>query len=171
MKKQLLSTLILGASLSMPTMVNAEVAGVWQVQNADNTQQTLDTAVEEGVQEMNFFIRKIARGKLKEQAVVCDTWTLKSENNQFNWQCDQDEVFGLSLNAKDEMATKENGDTFTGTIKTGDNFIETVLTSDKGVRTNRWQTISANEMQYTAIIYSEKLPQPLTWTLQYKLAQ
>ncbi|KJZ15616.1 MAG: hypothetical protein ACPGUE_15590 [Marinomonas sp.] len=170
MKKTILPALIIGSSLSMSASAEM-IEGVWQVQGAENTQATLDTAVEEVVQEMNFFIRKIARSKLKEQAQVCNTWNFAALNNNFSWQCNQDEVFELAASAKDQPVTKQDGSTFTGTINRGDDFIATVLTSDKGVRTNMWKMVSENEMLYTATIESEKLPQPLTWTLSYKLAQ
>lgn len=171
MKKTILPALIIGSSLSMTAYADVNLEGVWQVQGAENTQATLDTAVEEVVQEMNFFIRKIARSKLKEQAQVCETWNFAEMNNNFSWQCDQDETFELASAAKDQSVTKKDGSTFTGTIENGDNYIATILTSDKGVRTNMWKKISDSEMQYTATIESEKLPQPLTWTLNYKLAQ
>jgi len=170
-KKSILPALIIGTSLSMSVAAEVNLEGVWQVQGAENTQETLDTAVEEVVQEMNFFIRKIARSKLKEQAQVCNTWNFAVLNNNFSWQCDQDETFELANAAKDQSVTKADGSTFTGTLNRGDNYITTVLTSDKGVRTNMWKKISDSEMQYTATIESEKLPQPLTWTLNYKLSQ
>ncbi len=171
MKKLILPALIIGTSLSMSVAAEVNLEGVWQVQGAENTQATLDTAVEEVVQEMNFFIRKIARSKLKEQAQVCNTWNFATLNSNFSWQCNQDEIFELATAAKDQSVTKEDGTVFTGTIDRGENYIATVLTGEKGIRTNMWKKISENEMQYTATIESEKLPQPLTWTLNYKLAQ
>jgi len=170
-KKLILPALIIGTSLSMSVAAEVNLEGVWQVQGAENTQATLDTAVEEVVQEMNFFIRKIARSKLKEQAQVCNTWNFATLNSNFSWQCNQDEIFELATAAKDQSVTKEDGTVFTGTIDRGENYIATVLTGEKGIRTNMWKKISENEMQYTATIESEKLPQPLTWTLNYKLAQ
>lgn len=155
----------------MSAVADVNLEGVWQVQDAENTQETLDTAVEEVVQEMNFFIRKIARNKLKEQAQVCNTWNFATLNSNFSWQCNQDEIFELASAAKDQSVTKEDGSVFTGTISRGENYIATILTGEKGVRTNMWKKVSENEMLYTATIESEKLPQPLTWTLVYKLAQ
>jgi len=170
-KKSIIPALIIGTSLSMSVAADVNLEGVWQVQGAENTQATLDTAVEEVVQEMNFFIRKIARSKLKEQAQVCNTWNFTTLNSNFSWQCNQDEIFELATAAKDQSVTKEDGTVFTGTIDRGENYIATILTGEKGIRTNMWKKISENEMQYTATIESEKLPQPLTWTLNYKLAQ
>lgn len=171
MKKSIIPALIIGTSLSMSAVADVNLEGVWQVQDAENTQETLDTAVEEVVQEMNFFIRKIARNKLKEQAQVCNTWNFATLNSNFSWQCNQDEIFELASAAKDQSVTKEDGSVFTGTISRGENYIATILTGEKGVRTNMWKKVSENEMLYTATIESEKLPQPLTWTLVYKLAQ
>ena len=143
--------------------------GKWVLQDADNTQTKLDEAVENVAQEMNFFIRALARPVLKKQTQVCQQWLLSQTANQFQWQCDSEEVDTISLSASGEVIKKdEEGVEISGTYQETETSVVVVLESERGIRTNTWQSVSDNELIYTVKLESEKLPTPLTWTLTYK---
>ncbi|MFD1382846.1 hypothetical protein ACFQ45_05695 [Rhodanobacter aciditrophus] len=150
------------------TSVSAQTAldGDWQLQQAGNTQATLEAAVDSVVKEMNFFIRGLARGALEKETVVCQQWQLQSDAQQFTWQCDDQDP--VTLNLSGETLLKGDDDReIRGTFQYADGRIETTLASERGVRTNVWQLTENGEVSYTATLVSEKLPKPLTWTLTY----
>ena len=146
-----------------------ELAGKWQLQDADSTQAKLDEAVENVAQEMNFFIRALARPVLKKQTQICQQWTLGWQTEQFQWQCDSDEADSIPLAAKGEVIKKdEEGIDISGTYQQTSDAVVVVLESERGKRTNTWKQVSENELLFTVKLESEKLPTPLTWSLTYK---
>lgn len=147
----------------------SSLEGEWVLQDADNTQTKLDEAVETVAQEMNFFIRALARPVLKKQTQVCQQWLLAQTANQFQWQCDSEEADTIPLSASGEVIKKDEEDVeISGTYQETETSIVVVLESERGTRTNTWQSVSENELIYTVKLESEKLPTPLTWTLSYK---
>jgi len=147
----------------------SDMDGVWQLQYAGSTQAKLDEAVETVVQEMNFFIRALARPVLKKQTQICHQWKLQSQANQFQWQCDSDKLMVIPMTAKGDLLEKdEEGIEIMGTFQTTDDSVVTVLESERGKRTNTWRLLGENELLYTVKLESEKLPKPMTWSLSYK---
>ncbi|ETX12066.1 hypothetical protein MUS1_00195 [Marinomonas ushuaiensis DSM 15871] len=143
--------------------------GKWILQDADNTQTKLDEAVENVAQEMNFFIRALARPVLKKQTQVCQQWLLSQTENQFQWQCDSEETDTIPLSANGQVIKKdEEGVEISGTYQETENSVVVVLESERGTRTNTWQSVRENELIYIVKLESEKLPTPLTWSLTYK---
>lgn len=149
--------------------VAADFNGTWQLQDTNNTQATLDEAVESVVKEMNFFIRALARPALKKQTQICNQWLLQTVDNQFQWQCDSDDMLVLPITAKGEFLRKdEEGVEILGTFQRVEDSIVTMLQSERGIRTNTWKMINDNELHYSVKLESEKLPKPMIWTLSYK---
>jgi hypothetical protein len=147
----------------------ANLEGEWQLQDAANTQAKLDEAVENVVQEMNFFIRALARPVLKKQTQICQQWQLAKQAGEFSWQCDQEEADQIPLTAKGEVfKTDEEDIEISGSFTESAQAIVVVVESERGKRTNTWQQVSDNELTYTVKLESEKLPTPLTWTLSYR---
>lgn len=141
--------------------------GRWQLQNADTTQATIDAAIEDVVQDMNFFIRAIARSKLEKEATTCDRWLILTSQKRFFWQCDEQDPLEVATLAPTALKGDDGRD-ITATYKESANSVETLLASKRGERTNHWELISDNELHYTATIMSDRLPKPLSWTLTYQ---
>ncbi|TYL49218.1 hypothetical protein [Marinomonas sp. IMCC 4694] len=145
-----------------------DVTGTWQLQDAEGAQATLDQAVENVAQEMNFFIRALARPALKKQTQICTQWQLSRPTSPFRWQCDRLEADVISLDAqKVLLKTDEEGVAIFATYQQTSDSVVVILESERGKRTNTWQRLGENELRYTAMLESEKLPTPLTWTLTY----
>jgi len=145
------------------------LAGKWLLQDADSTQAKLDEAVENVAQEMNFFIRALARPVLKKQTQICQQWLLDWQASQFQYQCDQAETATIPLTANGEVIKKdEEGVEISGIYRQTKDAVVVVLESERGTRTNTWQQVGENELVFTVKLESEKLPTPLTWTLTYK---
>ena len=167
MKKQV-SIGLIGFGLSLGVQA-AELDGKWVLQDAGNTQATLDEAVEKVAQEMNFFIRALARPVLKKQTQICGSWTFGVQADQFQWQCDDAEMDEIPLTAQGEVVeVDEEGVEISGTFQQTDDAVVIVLESERGKRTSTWQKVSDHELLYTVKLESEKLPTPLTWTLNYQ---
>ena len=148
---------------------NNALAGKWTLQDADSTQAKLDAAVEHVAQEMNFFIRALARPVLKKQTQICQQWLLDWQASQFQYQCDQAETATIPLTANGEVIKKdEEGVDISGIYRQTKDTVVVVLESERGTRTNTWQQVGENELVFTVKLESEKLPTPLTWTLTYK---
>ncbi|MBR7889606.1 hypothetical protein J9B83_11705 [Marinomonas sp. A79] len=165
-----LASAVMGVSLSASVQANElNLAGQWQLQNAENTQATLEAAVQTVAKEMNFFIRALAKPVLRKQTQICDQWRLGWQNTTFHWQCDDAEVDAVPVLAqRDWIKTDEEGVDILGTYQQGANSVVVIVESERGKRTNTWQRLGDNELRYTAKLESEKLPTPLTWTLTYK---
>ncbi|AEF56455.1 hypothetical protein [Marinomonas posidonica] len=147
----------------------ASLEGRWQLQDAANTQAKLDEAVENVVQEMNFFIRALARPVLEKQTQICQQWLLAKQASEFSWQCDQQEADNIPLTAQGEVfKTDEEGLEISGTFSETDQAIVVIVESERGIRTNTWLQTADNELKYTVKLESEKLPTPLTWSLIYR---
>nr|WP_264194008.1 hypothetical protein [Marinomonas algarum] len=146
-----------------------DVTGKWQLQNADQTQATLEVAVNKVAKEMNFFIRALAKPVLREQTQICDQWQLDWQKAQFQWQCDDTETEVVPMIAQGEkIKTDDEGvDIFATYQHTADSVV-VILTSERGKRTNTWQRLNDQRLLYTAKLESEKLPTPLTWSLNYR---
>jgi len=165
-KKTLLMTVMLAVSANA---VAADFNGTWQLQDANNTQAKLDEAVESVAKEMNFFIRALARPALKKQTQICNQWLLQSVDNQFQWQCDNDDMLVIPMTAQGEFLRKdEEGVEISGTFQRSDDSVVTILQSERGIRTNTWKMVGSNELHYSVKLESEKLPKPMTWMLSYK---
>lgn len=146
-----------------------DLAGKWILQDAGSTQATLDEAVENVAQEMNFFIRALARPVLKEQTQICQQWILGWQAEQFQWQCDSAEVDSMPLAAQGDVFKRdEEGVDISGTYQRTTDAVVLVLESERGKRTNTWKQVSDNELLFSVKLESEKLPTPLTWSLSYK---
>lgn len=163
---------VLMMSMALSISINAAAAdidGVWRLQNAENTQAQLDEAVESVVKEINFFIRALARPVLKKQTQICQDWKLSSTADQFIWQCDEAEADVIPVTAQGEVIKVDEEDVeIMGTFRETNDAVITILESERGIRTNTWQRLSEDELLYTTKLESEKLPKPLTWTLNYK---
>ncbi|QUX97863.1 hypothetical protein C0J08_21690 [Marinomonas sp. CT5] len=145
------------------------LAGRWLLQDADSTQAKLDEAVENVAQEMNFFIRALARPVLKKQTQICHQWLLGWQAKQFQWQCDNAEIDSIPITASGEVIKKdEEGVEISGTYQQTNDAVIVVLESERGKRTNTWKQVGDNELLFTVKLESEKLPTPLTWSLTYK---
>lgn len=146
-----------------------ELGGKWILQDADSTQAKLDEAVENVAQEMNFFIRALARPVLKKQTQICHQWLLGLQQKQFQWQCDDAEMDTIPLTANAEIIKKDKeGVEISGTYQQTSDAVVVVLESERGKRTNTWKQVGENELLFTVKLESEKLPTPLTWSLTYK---
>jgi uncharacterized protein (UPF0333 family) len=169
--KKLIGVGIVAAmALSSGVQASGDVlAGKWMLQDADSTQAKLDEAVENVAQEMNFFIRALARPVLKKQTQICQQWTLGWQTEQFQWQCDSEEVDNIPLAAHGEVIKKdEEGVEISGTYQQTNDAVVVVLESERGKRTNTWKQVGENELLFTVKLESEKLPTPLTWSLNYR---
>jgi hypothetical protein len=162
--------IVVAMALSSGVQASGDVlAGKWMLQDADSTQAKLDEAVENVAQEMNFFIRALARPVLKKQTQICQQWTLGWQTEQFQWQCDSEEVDNIPLAAHGEVIKKdEEGVEISGTYQQTNDAVVVVLESERGKRTNTWKQVGENELLFTVKLESEKLPTPLTWSLNYR---
>jgi hypothetical protein len=162
--------IVAAMALSSGVQASGDVlAGKWMLQDADSTQAKLDEAVENVAQEMNFFIRALARPVLKKQTQICQQWTLGWQTEQFQWQCDSEEVDNIPLAAHGEVIKKdEEGVEISGTYQQTNDAVVVVLESERGKRTNTWKQVGENELLFTVKLESEKLPTPLTWSLNYR---
>ncbi|EAQ64880.1 hypothetical protein MED121_10969 [Marinomonas sp. MED121] len=167
MKKPILPAVMLASVFSMPSMAEVPLSGVWTLQDSNNTQETLDSAIEGVVQEMNFLFRAIGRTVLKRETHVCHSWMLATTDESFLWQCDEIPANELALSANQTETMSDDGRLITGSYKEGDRYVATILESERGKRTNLWRMVSENELEYTTTLESDKIPKPLTWKLTY----
>ena len=170
MKKLIGVGIVAAMALSSGVQASGDVlAGKWVLQDADSTQAKLDEAVENVAQEMNFFIRALARPVLKKQTQICQQWTLGWQTEQFQWQCDDAKADNIPLTANGEVIKKDEEDIeISGTYQQTADSVVVILESERGKRTNTWKQVSDDELLFTVKLESEKLPTPLTWSLSYK---
>lgn len=146
----------------------SSVDGDWVLQDASNTQAKLDAAVNSVADEMNFFVRMIAKPILKKEATICHEWHLSTQSDKWQWQCDNNTAETIPVGASRFETKGDDGRKIYSSIHQTANQVEVVLESERGKRTNIWTQVDPNTITYTAKLESSKLPKPLTWTLTYK---
>lgn len=161
--------LIVGlVSVSSAVMADNGLEGRWRLQDIKNTPTILDDAIDEAASEMNFAIWLFNQSFLENEKKVCEVWRLRVVKTEFHWKCDDGKVHKMPITANQLDVVEGNGVAIEKTFEYTANHISTRLKMDHVSRTNVWKKLSDVQMQYTAIIESANLPEPLKWSLIYK---
>lgn len=156
-------------SILLPTLVLADngIPGRWSLQDPRNAQTVIDAAMDETESSMNLIIWLFNQSFVENEANVCKSWRLVLQKETFYWRCDENKVHKMPTSAN-QLEEKENGEMVEKTFKFSANHISVMEKVDHVRRTHIWQKVSDNQLEYTYMMESANLRQPLKWTLVYK---
>lgn len=141
--------------------------GRWSLQDRKNTHTVLDEAISEAKSAMNFAVWVFNQSFLENEKKICEEWRLKLVKENFFWKCDDEKAQKMPTTAK-QLDVEENGRMVEKTFSYSANHIATSIKENHVTRTNRWRKISDIQMEYSMIVESANLPEPLKWTLIYR---
>lgn len=153
---------------SSVVMAEDHLSGTWGVQDLKNAPIVVDAAVKKVSDKMNFATRLLNKSLLDNLNRSCAVWKLNLTETDFFWECYGHKAEKMAVTAhKLELGTEEGGKVI-NTFQAGDNQVATMVESEDIKRKNIWHLVSDSHMEYTTIIESVHLPEPITWTLLYK---
>lgn len=146
---------------------SAALKGVWHLQDRKNASHLLESAIDNAVEGMGFFVRKKGRAVLEEETEICHTWVLASTRRDFVWQCDSDVAERLSFKAKNLKTTNADNEVVTSTYVAGEKSVSITMESKWGKSIYSWSLIRDNYIEHTTVIERKGIPKPIKWTLIY----
>ncbi len=129
----------------------------------------IDKAIETTIAKMNFITRPIARGRLKETNPVYRHVHIASTGADIEIKYDDRKPIRAPTNGSQIKWTREDGEVFDVTMtRQGGQLLQNYKSKD-GMRVNtfRWDD-SSQRMYLDVTISSDRLPQPLKYTLAYR---
>jgi len=143
--------------------------GVWRLTvSASQGQQTIDSAVEEAVNAMNFMMRGIARPMLRDNTPLNQEIELRFRDNQNIFvRFDSRVRYTTPLGQTRRVRTHE-GDAMRMTQRFRGDDLEQVFQADGGTRWNTFTILPDGRMQMTAVTQGDMMPRPLRFTLTYR---
>lgn len=141
--------------------------GIWHLQDRKNASALLESAINNAVKGMNFFVRTKGRKILRNETNLCYTWSLAATKKDFIWQCNSEDVSRLSLKANKLRASNHNNEIIKSTYKEENNSISVTFESSTGKRVYSWSIVHNNYIEFTTKIERKGIPKSLEWTLIY----
>ncbi len=130
----------------------------------------LDAAVEQGMESLPFFIKPLARMRLRPAVyeTVCPELTLGLSSSLFDVSCGGEQApFSRRLDGSDGPIM-DDGDAYQVRIEHGPRWISLRFAGDKGGQANRYSFEADGSMVLHATIFSPYLPDDLIWSLRYR---
>ena len=143
--------------------------GVWVLDvPLSRAQRTVDAAVNQTVNAMNFFVRGVARPLLRENTFVNSEIELRFRaNNNIFVRFDDRARYTTPLGRARQVQTHE-GDPMNVTQRFRGETLEQVFQADQGTRWNVYTVISENRIRVDATTNGDMMPQPMHFALNYR---
>ncbi len=176
LSKSMLALATLTFALAIPMTASAE--DVFKFKLATSTskaEKKINAGIEDGISEMNFVVRPIARGRLEDTNKVCKTLTFTLADGNISIQCGSGKVFTTPADGTSKKVTGSDNKTpykLSQKVKT-DGDITTITQTFKaedGKRTTVYTYNSAEKtLKMKVRVNSPKLdPKAVKYTLPYK---
>ena len=130
----------------------------------------LDAAVESGMDSLPFFVKPLARLRLKPAVyeTVCPGLSIGLSAEVFDLSCGGEQApFSRKLDGSDGPVIDE-GDAYQVRIEHGPDWVSIRFSGEKGGQANRYVFQPDGGMVLHATIFSPYLPDDLSWTLRYR---
>jgi hypothetical protein len=130
----------------------------------------LDAAVERGMEALPFFIKPLARLRLRPSVyeTVCPSLSLSLTEALLDVSCGGEQApFSRRLDGSDGPIL-DDGDAYQVVIQHGPRWVSLRFAGDKGGQENRYQFEADGSMVLSATIFSPYLPDDLVWSLRYR---
>ncbi len=159
-----------GAAAPEPGLLAQASGSFVLAQSAATYEPTLDAAVEKGMESLPFFVKPLARLRLKPAVyeTVCPELSIGLSAELFDLSCGGEQApFSRRLDGSDGPIIDE-GDAYQVSIQHGPDWVSIRFSGDKGGQANRYVFQPDGGMVLHATIFSPYLPDDLNWTLRYR---
>lgn len=137
-------------------------------QSSATVKAELDRAVEDGVQQVSWALRGLARPQLAKTTHACPAYTFDIEGSDFTVQCQGRDAFSWTV-GRTGTWTDEKGDAIKVSLKaTGERSWLIDFEADAGGKRIHYQFDEAAGLTVTQEVYSSHLSEPVRWTLLYR---
>lgn len=128
----------------------------------------LDRAVEEGVQQVSWALRGLARPQLAKTTKACPAYDFAIEGADFRVQCQGRDPFSWTV-GKSGTWTDDKGDEVKVDLKaTGERSWLIDFEASAGGKRIHYQFDEGGGLTVTQEVYSSHLAEPVRWTLLYR---
>jgi len=168
--------LLLGASLAAPppsAALQAKATGRFVLAEAPAAYEPrLDAAVELGMASLPFFVKPLARLRLRPAVfeTVCPEVSLTLDAETFQLSCGGEQApFTRRLDGSDGPLM-DDGDAYQVQVRLMDSSVGLRFSGDKGGQSNTYAFQPDGSMVLHATIFSPYLPDDLEWQLRHRRA-
>ena len=179
MNKMTYSSIALAAlALLLPASLAAQDSGKWNFELATSSskaEKKIASGIEDGISEMNFVVRPIARGRLEDTNTVCKSLTFTLADGDLSIQCGGGKVFTTPADGTSKKVLGSDEETYYNLSqkmeqKDGKTVITQVFKAEDGKRTTVY-TYDPDKKTLSMLVRvnSPKLdPKAVKYTIPYK---
>jgi hypothetical protein len=138
--------------------------GEWKYSGGKKEVAVMEKAVDEIVDEMNVFIRPIARARLPK---ICSPWKKLAIEKKGNSVVIRNERRNFVLPIGKTVQREGPDGSLKVTLKHKDGVLHETLVSDDGTRVNEFHAIPGGVRVETAL-HSKRLPRPMRFSYSYR---
>lgn len=178
LKKSFISLTTLSLVFFLATSASAQDSGKWEFKlatSSSSAQKKIAAGIEDGISDMNFVVRPIARGRLEDTNTVCKTLTFTLADGNISIQCGSGKVFTTPADGSYKKVTGSDNETkYNLSQKVDSKDDKTVITqvfkAEDGKRTTVYTyNHAAKTLTMKVRVNSPKLdPKAVTYTIPYK---
>jgi len=148
----------------------APAAATYQLrQDSVASQRILDAAVEEGVNQVSWALRPLARPRLAEVATACPEYRVSIQGDQYSVQCRGKDPFSWTI-GKTGPWTSRAGKTLTVALTRSGDVFRLSFTETDGGKSWVYDFSGEDTLRVTQSVTSAHLGKPMTWSLDYRRA-
>lgn len=178
LNKSLISLTTLSLVFFLASSASAQDSGKWEFKLGTSTsgaQKKIAAGIEDGISEMNFVVRPIARGRLEDTNTVCKTLTFTLADGNISIQCGSGKVFTTPADGSYKKVTGSDNETKYNLSqkvesKGGKTIITQIFKAEDGKRTTVYTyDPEAKSLSMKVRVNSPKLdPKAVKYTIPYK---
>lgn len=176
LSKSLLALATLSLAVAIPMTASAQDKFEFSIATSTSkAKKKIDAGIEDGISDMNFVVRPIARGRLEDTNTVCKTLTFTMADGNISIQCGEGKVFTTPADGSSKKVTGSDNKTsyqLSQKVDTkGDvTTITQIFKAEDGKRTTVYTYNSSEKtLKMKVRVNSPKLdPKAVTYTLPYK---
>ncbi len=148
----------------------ARFQGTWRLAVPEpRARQTIDAAIEQTVNAMNFFVQGIARGQLRDNTPLNRRIDLVfHDDERITVSFDGRHRYTTRLGRRHRYRTPDGDDLRVVQRFRDDGRLEQVFETDRGTRWNVYESIGEGQLRLSATTQGMMMPQPMHFTLDYR---
>lgn len=149
----------------------ARFEGVWELATPPpRARRLVDRSIERTVAAMNFFVRGVARGQLRDNTPINRRITLRFESGQRVGVHFSETNLRVTSRIGRTRRTRHDGTEIRVTQRFRGEVLEQVFETDEGTRWNTYHQTGENTLRLDAVTQGMMMPEALRFSLDYRRA-